>query len=268
SKGGHIFVRVSVNGSEPLWFGLDSGAEATMIRAQQAERLKLKRRGSGQVAGGGEETANISFARNVRFNLAGANFVLKEVGVLPLEISLPETDEQAAGILGYDFFSRFVVEIDYEAHVINLRKPRGYLYRGRGEIIPVKMLDNNPFIPLRVELPGLAPFSAMFVIDSGADTDLFFFSPFVKKQQLLTSKQEMRAATSSGIGGASRIRVGAATSVQIGSVVIPNLVAHFSQAERGDDASETGAGFIGGKLLRRFKRVIFDQPRRRIIFEQ
>ena len=45
-------------------------------------------------------------------------------------------------------------------------------------------------------------------------------------------------------------------------------VVHFSQALRGDDASNIGAGFIGGKLLRRFKLVIFDQQRHRIILEQ
>lgn len=268
SEGGHIFLRASVNGSAPLWFGLDSGAEGTLIRTEQAASLKLKLQSGGQATGGGEAAVDFSLARNVRFNLSGTSFVLKEVGVLPLQIPMPATGEQAAGILGYDFISRFVVEIDYAARVIKLYQPRGYRYRGRGEIIPVKMLDHNPYIRLRVVLPGLAPFSAMFVIDSGADTDLFFFSPFVKKHQLLNSKQETTEASASGIGGASRIRIGLATSVKIGRIVISNPVAHFSQAARGDDASEIGAGFIGGKLLRRFKTLIFDQPRRRIIFEQ
>jgi hypothetical protein len=33
--GGHIFLRVRVNGSEPLLFGLDSGAEGTLLNSRR-----------------------------------------------------------------------------------------------------------------------------------------------------------------------------------------------------------------------------------------
>lgn len=267
SEGGHIFMRVRVNGSGPLWFGLDSGAEQTLISQREADALKLKVRGGMQAAGGGEETVDFAVARNVSFNLEDAGFILKEVGVLPLEFSSPVSDEKVGGLLGYDFISRFVVEIDYAGRVIKLYDPRSYRYRGRGEIIPVRMLDNNPHIPLRVSLPGLAPVRGMFLIDSGADTDLFFYSPFVKTHRLLDSKQETTEASTEGIGGASKIRIGSATNVQVGRRFIAKPAVHFSLAKQGDSASAIGAGFIGGKLLRRFKTVIFDQSHHRIIFE-
>jgi hypothetical protein len=267
SEGGHIFLRVSVNGSEPLWFGLDSGAEQTMISLKQAKALKLKLLGDMQAAGGGEETVDLSFTRNVAFNLTGVDFVLREVSVLPLEFSSPVAGQPIGGLLGYDFMRRFVVEIDYIEKVINLYKPGTYRYRGRGEIVPIRTIDNNPYIPARVTLPGLPSFNTMLLIDSGADTELFFNSPFVRRNKLLTSNQETTEASTLGIGGASKIRIGKATSIQIGRAVINNLVAHFSLATKGDSASVIEAGFIGGKLLRRFKKVIFDQTRRRLILE-
>lgn len=267
SEGGHIFLRVRVNGSEPLWFGLDSGAEQTMIGLKEAKALKLKLRGNMQAAGGGEDTVDLSITRNVSFNLTGTDFVLREVSVLPLDFSSPVAGQAIGGLLGYDFMSRFVVEIDYTEHVINLYSPRSYRYRGRGEIIPISMIDNNPYIPARVILPGLAPLNTMLLLDSGADNELFFNSPFVNKKRLLASTQETTEASTLGIGGASKIRIGRATSIQIGRAVINNPVVHFSQAKKGDSASVIEAGFIGGKLLRRFKKVIFDPTRRRIIFE-
>ncbi len=268
SGGGHIFLRVRVNDSGPLWFGLDSGAESTLIRKEQAAALKLTLEGETQAAGGGEGTVEFSTARKVTFELPGLTLILPEVGVVPLQFPAPVAGESVGGILGYDFISRFVMEIDYAAQVINLHEPAKYNYRGRGEIIPVKMLDNNPYVQMRVKLPGMAPFKAMFVFDGGADTDVFFFSPFVKKRKLLSSRQEITEADASGIGGVSKIRIGHATKIQLGRAVIANPVVHFSQAIRGDDASNIGAGFIGGKLLRRFKTVIFDQQRHRIILEQ
>ena len=238
-----------------------------MISLKQAKALKLKLKGDVQAAGAGEETVDLSFARNVAFNLTGVDFVLREVSVLPLEFSSPVAGQVIAGLLGYDFMRRFVVEIDYAEHVINLYNPRTYRYRGRGEIIRISTIDNNPYIPARVILPGLAPINAMLLLDSGADTELFFNSPFVNRHRLLTSKQETTEASTLGIGGTSKIRIGKATSIQIGRTILANLVVHFSQATKGDSASVIEAGFIGGKLLRRFKKVIFDQTRRRLILE-
>jgi hypothetical protein len=264
---GHIFLRVRINGSEPLWFGLDSGTEQTLISQQQAKASNLKLQGGMQAAGSGEDTVDFALARNVSFNLSGLDFTLAEVGVLPLEFASPVPGQAVGGLLGYDFIRRFVVEIDYAAHVINLYSPRRYSYRGRGEIIPIRMMDNNPYILVKVVLPGLKPVSGMFLIDSGADTDIEFYSPFVKRYKLLDSTQETAEASALGIGGTSKIRIGHATNVQIGRAVIANPVVQFSLATRGDDASAIGAGVIGGKLLRQFKTVIFDPSRRRVILE-
>ncbi|HKR01738.1 MAG TPA: aspartyl protease family protein [Pyrinomonadaceae bacterium] len=264
---GHIFLRVSINRSEPLWFGLDSGTEQTLISQQQAKAQNLKLQGGMQAAGSGEDTVDFALARNVSFSLSGVNLTLAEVGVLPLEFASPVPGQAIGGLLGYDFIRRFVLEIDYAARVIKLYRPRGYRYRGRGEIIPISMLDNNPYIPVKVALPGLKPIRGMFMIDSGADTDIEFYSPFVKRYKLLNSTQETIEASALGIGGTSKIRIGYATNVQIGRALIANPVVQFSQATRGDDTNAIGAGIIGGKLLRQFKTVIFDPSRRRIILE-
>jgi hypothetical protein len=267
SEKGHIFIRARINDSEPLWFGLDSGTEQTLISQQRAKALNLKLRGGMQAAGSGEGTVDFALARNVSFDLSGINITLAEVGILPLEFPSPVSGQAIGGLLGYDFIRRFVVEIDYAAHTIRLHSRRSYRYRGRGEIIPISMIDNNPHIPVKVVLPGLKPVSGMFLIDSGAATDVEFYSPFVKRYRLLDSTQETTEASASGIGGASKIRIGYATNLQIGRAVIANPVVQFSQATKGDDASAIGAGLVGGKLLRQFKTVIFDHSRRRIIFE-
>ena len=120
------------------------------------------------------------------------------------------------------------------------------------------MLDNNPYIAAKVRLPGLALVSGMFLIDSGANTDIFFNSPFVKKHKLLTSSQEMTEAKTEAIGGTNKIRIAYATNIQLGKASIFKPIVHFSLATQGTDASDIGAGFIGGKLLRQFKVVIID----------
>lgn len=264
---GHIFLRVRVNNSEPLLFGLDNGFEQSAITTKQAKALNLKLYGETQTTGGGENTEEVSFTKDVSFDLSGIKFKLKEIRVLALDFPSPKPDEAIGGILGYDFISRFVVEIDFTKKAINLYNPQSYRYRGRGSILPVIMLDNYPTIPATVKLPGLAPVAAMFGIDTGAGDDIFFYSPFVKKHKLLDSKQETTEAATLGIGGTSKIRIGRATSIRLGQTVIANPSVHFSQATKGDSASTFSAGFIGNGIFRQFKLVIFDQTRRRLILE-
>ena len=267
SDSGHIFLRVRVNNSEPLLFGLDNGFEQSAITTKQAKVLNLKLYGKTQTTGGGENTEDFSFTKDVSFDLSSVNFKLKEIGVLALNFPSPTPDEAIGGILGYDFISRFVVEINFTNKVINLYNPQSYRYRGRGNILPIKMLDNYPSIPATVRLPGLAPVAAMFEIDTGAGNDIFFYSPFVKEHKLLDSKQETTEAATLGIGGTSKIRIGRATSIRLGRTVIANPSVHFSQATKGDSASTFSAGHIGNGIFRQFKLVIFDQTRRRLILE-
>ncbi|MDT4896035.1 MAG: hypothetical protein QOH25_1112 [Acidobacteriota bacterium] len=268
TDGGHVLVRASVNGSEPLWFGLDSGNEQTLISQRQAAALNLKLQGAGQAAGSGENLVDFALVKNVSFNLAGVKFVFGEIGVLPLELA-SASSPAIVGLLGYDFISRFVVEIDYETKVMTLYRPRGYRYRGHGDSIPVRMMDNNPHVRVSVALPGLAPVTGMFVIDSGASgTDVEFYSPFVRKRKLLDSTQQTTAVAVEGIGGTSGVRIGTATSLRIGRTVIQNPAVYFSTASQGGDAGNIGAGVIGARLLRRFKKVIYDPTRRRMILEE
>lgn len=267
SSDGHIFLHVRVNDSDPLLFGLDSGFEQSAITTKQAKALNLKLYGEAQVTGGGENTEDFSFTKDVSFDLSGVKFKLKEIGVLALDFPSPVPDETISGILGYDFISRFIVELDFANKVINLYNPRSYRYRGRGNILSVKMLDNNPSIQATVTLPGLAPVTGMFVIDTGAGNDIFFHSPFVKKHKLLASKQATTEAKTLGIGGTSKIRIGRATSIRLGRTIINKPSVHFSLAAKGDSATTYSAGHVGNGIFRQFKLVIFDQTRRRLILE-
>lgn len=267
SAKGHMFLRVRVNNSAPLLFGLDSGFEQTAITSKQAKTLNLKTYGDTKATGVGEDEADISFARNVRFHLSGVNFRLAEIGVLALDFPSPIPDEPIAGILGYDFFRQFVVSINYADKSFDVYSPRSFRYRGRGDILPVRMIDNYPSIPATVTLPGLTPLRTLLVIDTGAASGLFFNSPFVKRHKLLESKQETTEASMLGIGGTSRIRIGRAESIRLGRTVIPNPVVHFSLASKGDGADALTAGQISNEILRHFKTVIFDAARRRLILE-
>jgi len=56
SERGHIFLRVRVNNSEPLWFVLDSGSGDTVLNNQLVKKLNLKVEAEGEASGDRKST--------------------------------------------------------------------------------------------------------------------------------------------------------------------------------------------------------------------
>ena len=112
---GHIFLKVRINDSKPVWFGLDTGATHSLIDLRYAESLRLKSESSQPIGGaGGYEEASIF--KNVSIKLPGADLYNQTLWGLGLDAIASANGREMAGILGYDLFKRFVVDIDYGAN--------------------------------------------------------------------------------------------------------------------------------------------------------
>jgi len=177
------------------------------------------------------------------------------------------------GMLGYDFISRFVVQIDYANRTINLFEPQGYKYLGSGEVIPLIMLEDDsggkvPLVRAKIMQLGRDPIEGKFIADTGVRGALSFNSPFVEANKLLQSTQKTIQAP---LGGGSMVReskqpVGRVPNLQLGSFTFKNPVAIFFLDKKGVLASPEFDGVIGGEILRRFK-VDFDYSRQQMILE-
>jgi hypothetical protein len=171
---------------------------------------------------------------------------------------------EMAGIIGYELFSHFVVDVDYAAKYINLDEPQGYRYRGSGESIPLTLRDGEIYVPAKVTVAGHDILEGQSVIDTGSNNTLMLAKSFVEDHKLLDSIGQTLPARGGGVGGEIQITMGRATSLRLRNFVVNNPVTAFIKV--GEIAEPGMAGNIGGRLLRRF-RVIFDYSRRRMILE-
>ena len=260
---GHIFLQVRINDSAPLWFGLDTGAIRSIVDRRRAQTLGLRFDGSQQVggAGGTEEAAII---KGISIKLPGVELYDQTVWALPLEAVSVANGREMAGIIGYELFSHFVVEIDYAALYINLYEPRSYQYSGRGESIPLTLQDGEIYAPAKVRVPGHDAFEGQFVIDTGGNGTLLLTKSFVEEHKLLEAVGQTMQARGGGVGGEIQMAIGRVKSLQVGRFVFDNPVTGFIKV--GEIAAPGKTGNIGGRLLRRF-RVIFDYSRRQMILE-
>ncbi len=261
-----IFVRVRVNDSDPLWFVLDTGAGASVIDSERAKALGLDLQGTVEGRGAGAESFDVAFVKGVSFQLPGVELFGQTVAAMPLGSLAPYLGRATDGVLGYDFISRFVVEIDYAQKLVRLYDPQSYRYSGSGEVVPFTIERNHVHIRAHVVKPGRDPVEGTFTIDTGSSGALDLTRPFIEKTGLFDPNQKTITAYVMGAGGEGRILVGRVSELRIGNFVMEEPVTGFSQAEAGAFASPDIAGLIGAQILKGFT-VFFDYTHHQMILE-
>jgi predicted aspartyl protease len=283
----HIYLRVSVNGSSPLSFILDTGASHTILNLRNANAFGMGLQPLGKVEGGiGAESPDAFLITDkVLFSLPGVVLSDESLVAIPLdktEECLGQANEGGIvpnvpagqsvkegmrrvvdGVLGKDFFSSFVVEIDYAARLINLFDPDSYKYTGRGKSLPLEIDPQYIFVRAQVKAPGRPPATARLVVDTGAGA-LSITKQFAEAHKILPPPEKLTPAPECGIAGLAKeaTLVGTLEALQLGGYKLSNPLTVFYQktAARGYD------GLLGGTALRNYK-VIFDYSRSRMILE-
>ena len=259
-----IFVRARINRSALLWFILDTGASATLIDARRARALGLK--SAGKIGGSGSGgSIEVKFTKGVNFTLPGVRLMNQTVASLPFRKEVTGIRSNFGGILGYDFISRFVMEIDYVNKTLTLHDPKTYEYKGAGKRLPIT-IEGTPFIQAEVKVAGHDPVPGRFEIDTGYDGALTLYGPFVKAHPILTLSAASAPVVRQGLGQSLKSVKSQVESVALGDFSFANVVTDFPVGEGGSEGDRDVSGLIGNEILRRFK-VIFDYSRQEMILE-
>ncbi len=262
----HIFIQARLNGSKPSWFILDTGAATSMIDVRLADRLGLKVQGKLEGRRSGDRSIDVGLVKNVIFGFPGVEAANQSTGTIQLQSSDALLGRTISGLLGYDFFSRFVVEIDYTAKKINPSDPKSYQYRGNGESIPITVDGNVPYIRARITLTERDTVQGKFFIDTGTSYFLELNRSFIERNKLLAPLPQTINPPSSATSQDAQVLIVRGKRLQVGRFIIKNPVVRLSKATSGVEANPDQDGIIGGELLRRFK-VTLDYSRQQLMLE-
>lgn len=262
----HVWLKASLNGGPPADFILDTGASVTVIDSAAAVHYGLKVEGKMQAQGAGA-AGGASFSQVDSIRVAGPDgdgvtLTGQNVAVLSVNPHLePFFWKPVVGILGYDFISRFVIEIDFAAQTLVLHDPKTFKYAGKGEAIPLTMAGNIPVLKAKID-----DFEGDFRLDVGSGSTVDIHTPFARANKMQDRMTKTLVVTGGGFGGTFQSTIGRMQKMTIGPYSWTDPLVSLSGAEMGGLSSEDYAGNIGNQVLDRFK-CTFDYEHRVVYLE-
>lgn len=261
-----IIIPVFINGSDTLKFILDTGVSHTMITSMKgahntsfnfAREIELFGLGSGR-----EVKAYHSFGNVIELpGVVGFNhniIILKE----DFDFLSQSLGTQIHGLIGYDVFEGFTVEIDYKAQKITLYDPKFYANRVREKLvkkyepIPLVLERRKPFVKGVVIGENNEERESMFLIDCGASHALSLFT--TEQNRLEIPGQSLYTYIGAGLGGDIYGYIGRIKRFRVGDYSFKKPIVTFPDEESVPVAEEDSArgGSIGSDIMKRFDVII------------
>lgn len=174
-----IIIPIEINGV-PLSFILDTGVSRPILFniVDSADVLKLKHVESISIRGLGDG-ASVPALKSSQNSLKIGKAVNDHQDIYiisdPSINFTPRLGIQVHGIIGYDIFKDFIVEINYGSKFIRLNKRESYKQNCRAcETLPLILYNNKPFVDATVDIKGKT-IPVKLLMDSGGSDALWLF---------------------------------------------------------------------------------------------
>lgn len=266
SFAGLILVPVTINGSPPMDFVLDTGATHSSITDPfLAAALGLEVREGGLARGMGSGATRVLFADDVSIRSDGVELMHVPLVIHDIGVRLSAAaGRDIHGFLGADLFARWVVEIDPSTRRLLLHDPETFVDSGSGDVLPLEVVDGRPVIEAEVMTEiAKKPLPVRLVVDTGSGRYLTLINGSRRRLR----PPEMRSIGGSvGVVGDTLVMIAPVARLTVGTLVTENLDTAWLEPYQIPAARNIPNlnGILGNALLGRY-HVVFDYSRGRLI---
>lgn len=258
---GFIVVKVVFEGVFSLQFIFDTGAEHTILSKREVTDL-LRANYLRRFPIVGADLSKELYAYLVQgIQLKVGNIIANNRSILVLEEDYFRFEEYAGidvqGILGSDFFRRFVLKINYSRRVISLYDPQYFEPPGKGYVqIPIEIQRNKPYIKARVQFHQDTTIQLRLLIDSGASLALLLHTDTHPGLEL--PERVIPSNLGAGLGGFIQGYMGRIQELDFESFTFREVITQFQETSFFLDTTYAAQrnGIIGNDILGRFNVII------------
>lgn len=265
--GDHIFIKVKVDGSEPLDFIFDTGDGLTVISNDVATKLNLAANHKVKKTSAGGSVTGALIDHN---KLEIGELEIEDIEVYSLDLNHLERliGRNIDGIIGFDLLDKHIVQIDYSRMEFEIYDNKTFKYSGDGMQFDLKLTSYIPHIPCTVKLNNGETLKGEYFVNTGAGTTVDFNTPFVNKHDIIDKTGKHYSYLTGGLEKEETVHYeGRVVDFQIQDVSFSDMPVGISQATSGIQHSKKVFGIIGNNVLRRFN-IIFDYKNYKMYWEK
>lgn len=267
-----IILPVEINGVK-LSFLLDSGvSKPILFNITNTDSLQINNVETIFLRGlGGGESVKALRSQNNFFKIGDAINVNQDVYVVfDQNINFtPRLGVPVHGIIGYDVFKNFVVEINYKSKYIKLNRKDTYKYKSckKCESFNLSFYNNKPYVNLEVEI-GDKAIPVKLLVDTGSSDALWLFEDYslgISSSYNNSFHDFLGRGLSGNVYGLRSIT----QSLNLNSFKLENVNVAFPDSTAISFARkfEGRNGSVSAEILRRFN-VIIDYGNSKITFKK
>ncbi|MDO6820071.1 PDZ domain-containing protein [Zobellia sp. 1_MG-2023] len=265
-----IVVPIEVNGTE-LSFLLDSGVSSPILfNISETDSVQINHVSEITIKGFGDNVpikALVSEKNQFRLkNISNENqklFVVMDKSInFSTSLGIP-----VHGIIGYDLFRDFVVDVNYIKEHIRFSNPDTYVYREKKntEVLPLSIRAKKAYLNSELYLGEEDELSVRLLLDTGSSDALWLF----ESDSINVPDKHYDDFLGKGLNGNIYGKRTKVNGLRIGRFLLNDAKAAFPDKNSFRELTNLVErnGSLGGSVLKRF-HVVFDYRRNRIILRK
>ena len=256
-----IIISVTLNNTLPLKFVLDTGIRTTVLTEKSLTDL-----------------LNVTYSRKITIPGAGGiklvdAYVVNDVTIsigsitgrghalLVLENDLLQLKNYLGvnvhGILGYELFSRFIIDINYDKKVLHVYNATTYKKKRRFLEIPITVEDTKPYLEANFIIRGADTVRGKFMLDTGASHTMMLDER--SAEDIYVPDPNIKSILGRGLGGNIKGQVARLDKMWVNDYIFNDLITIFPDEESYEVSQDqiSRNGTFGGGMMSRF-HLIFD----------
>jgi hypothetical protein len=266
-----IIIPLFINGSDTLHFILDSGVQTALLTSLEygkmlsihgAKTIHIRGLGDGEPIEAFQSYGNRFELRDILGVNVDMLVLKKDIFFLSQKLGLP-----VQGLIGYDIFKHFVVEIDYDDRLLTLHNPKKYkIKKKKGKILPISIENTKPYLKAKIIQEDSSQVNVKLIIDTGASHSISLDQS--DSSHIILPQKTMDAFLGKGLNGDIQGKIGRLLALQIDNFMLQNPVSAYPDKTYTKNVQGVANrhGNLGADVLRRF-HVVFDYQNVRIILK-
>ena len=260
-SGGVMVVQaLFANVKDTLNFILDTGSGGISLDSATCEEFKIPLRPTDTTITGIGGIRKVSFAFDQQLHLPGLTVKHLNFHVNDYDVLSSVYGEKVDGIIGYSFFSRYSVKINFDSNKVEVYSPGKISYPREGTMLhPV--FTALPIQWLTIKDRQKTSFNYYF--DTGAGLCFLMSEQYAKDSSILHRRHKPVITQAEGMGGRLQMRLTVVKELKIGPYRFRHVHTYLYDDEFNVTSYPFVGGLVGNDLLRRFNLVL-NYPNREI----